>query len=64
MFTMTYPTGAIHHWGFPDGWFNPEHKYSNAVVKILKNIPANWTAEQKIVAKMMAYIWSIRDEYQ
>ena len=61
MFTMTYPTGAKNYWGFPDSWFDPEHAHSDVVVKILKNIPADWTAEQKIIAKMMAYIWSVRN---
>ena len=60
-FTMTYPNGHTHSWGFPDSWFNPEHEHSDAVINILKQIPANWTAEQKIVAKMMAYLWSVRD---
>lgn len=61
MFTMTYPNGNTHYWGFPDSWFNPEHEHSDAVIKILKQIPKNFTAEQKVVAKMMAYIWSVRD---
>ena len=61
IFTMTYPNGAKNYWGFPDSWFNPEHELSDAVIKILKQIPKNFTAEQKIVAKMMAYIWSVRD---
>ena len=60
-FTMTYPNGFKQSWGFPDAWFDPEHKHSDAVVKILKNIPADWTADQKVIAKMMAYLWSVRN---
>lgn len=60
-FTMTNNSGFKSHWGFPDSWFDPEHDNSDAVKKVLKDIPADWTAEQKIVAKMMAYLWSVRD---
>ena len=61
MFTMTYPNGTKNYWGFPDSWFNPEHEHSDAVMKILKQIPKNFTADQKVIAKMIAYIWSVRD---
>ena len=56
MFTMTCPNGFKSYLGFPDSWFDPEHDNSDAVKKVLKDIPADWTAEQKIVAKMMAYV--------
>ena len=61
MFTMTYPSGFKSYWGFPDSWFDPEHDNSDAVKKVLKDIPADWTVEQKIIAKMMAYLWSVRN---
>lgn len=61
VFTMTYPNGFRQSWGFPDSWFDPEHKHSDAVVNILENIPADWNADQKVIAKMMAYLWSIRN---
>lgn len=40
-FTMTYPNGFKSDWGFQNDWFNPEHKNSQAVVDVLKDIPAD-----------------------
>lgn len=62
-FTLTLPNGFKSSWGYPDVWFDPEHTLSDAVRDNLESIPENLSSEEKIIAKLIIYFWSIRNSH-
>ncbi len=65
-FECTYPTGLIQKWSWPVCWFDPSWNGPSAH---LSGIPEEvldkvnyYTGDEKVIARMMAYLWTKRNK--
>ena len=64
-FKCTYPTGWVQKWAWPSCWLNPDW---NGPVSYISGIPEEslekirqYTGDEKVLARMMAYLWISRN---
>ena len=58
---MVWPNGFEQSWSWPDSWFKPDHKLSDAVMANWEKLQSIKDPEEKIIAKMMTYLWVEKD---
>ena len=64
-FECTYPTGWAQKWSWPACWFDPSWDgpsplWSGVPEEVLEKVN-QYTGDEKVVVRMMAYLWTVRN---